>query len=126
MAYIGLDGTWLRVNDSLCELLGYSAEELYGMTFLNLTHPDDIDENMQYLMRLLAGEIERYVVEKRFRRKDGSHVWVHAKTTLQRRQDGRPDHLISVFEDISASRAERERLEARVAELEARLAANVS
>ncbi|WP_084310953.1 PAS domain-containing protein [Pseudomonas jinjuensis] len=122
MAYIGLDGGWLRVNDSLCELLGYSAEELYRMTFQDLTHPDDLAVNMQHLQRLLAGEIDRYVVEKRFRRKDGGYVWVRAKTTLQRRrQDGRPEHLISVFEDVSSARVERERLQARIAELEARL-----
>ncbi|MCY1186153.1 PAS domain S-box protein [compost metagenome] len=92
------------------------------MTFQDLTHPDDLAVNMQHLQRLLAGEIDRYVVEKRFRRKDGGYVWVRAKTTLQRRrQDGRPEHLISVFEDVSSARVERERLQARIAELEARL-----
>ena len=123
LAYIGLDGTWQRVNGSLCELLGYSAEELYGMTFQQLTHPDDLERTLQLLRSMLAGEIDRYVVEKRCRRKDGRYVWVRARTSLQRRrQDGMPDHLISVFEDISAERAERDRLQARIAELEARLA----
>ncbi|WP_160109373.1 helix-turn-helix domain-containing protein [Pseudomonas izuensis] len=122
LAYIGLDGGWQRVNGSLCELLGYSADELYGMTFQALTHPDDLPNNLQLLDQLLAGHIERYVVEKRLRRRDGSYLWVRARTSLQRQpQSGLPDHLISVFEDISAECVERERLQARIVELEARL-----
>ncbi|WP_207885223.1 helix-turn-helix transcriptional regulator [Pseudomonas sp. 30_B] len=123
LAYIGLDGGWQRVNGSLCELLGYSPLELYAMTFQELTHPDDLGKNLELLRQLLAGRFDRYVVEKRVRRRDGEYVWVRVRTSLQRRrQDGMPDHLISVFEDISAERAERERLQARIAELEALLA----
>lgn len=122
LAYIGLDGGWQRVNGSLCELLGYSADELYGMTFQDITHPDDLPKNLELLRQLLSGHIERYVVEKRVRRRDGSHLWVRARTSLQRRrQDGLPDHLISVFEDISAEYVERERLQTRILELEALL-----
>ncbi|MDN6860458.1 PAS domain-containing protein [Pseudomonas sp. CAN2814] len=120
LAYIGLDGGWQRVNGSLCELLGYRAEELYAMTFQDITHPDDLATNLDLLRQLLAGHFDRYVVEKRLRRRDGEYVWVRVRTSLQRRQqDAQPDHLISVFEDIRAERAERERLQLRIAELEA-------
>lgn len=120
MAYISLGGRWLRANGSLCELLGYSAEELSGMTFQELTHPDDLDANLQQLHRLLAGEIGMYAVEKRFRRKDGGYFWAHVKTSLQRNpQSGNPEHLISVVDDISEQRARFQALQARIAELEA-------
>ncbi|MNP33088.1 putative diguanylate cyclase YegE [compost metagenome] len=121
LAYIGLDGGWQRVNGSLCELLGYRPDELYGMTFQDITHPDDLAKNLELLGQLLAGTIDRYVVEKRVRRHDGSHLWVRVRTSLQR-LDGVPNHLISVFEDISAERAEYERLKAQIEELKARLA----
>ncbi len=124
LAYIGLDGSWQRVNGSLCELLGYRPEELYAITFQDITHPDDLATNLELLRQLLAGHFDRYVVEKRLRRRDGDYVWVRVRTSLQRRaQDGVPDHLISVFEDIRAERAERDRLQARISELEAQLAA---
>ncbi|MCM2319865.1 MAG: PAS domain S-box protein [Pseudomonas sp.] len=122
MAYIGLDGRWLRVNGALCELLGYRPEELAALTFQDLTHPDDLDANLQQLQRLLAGEIAMYAVEKRFRRKDGSYVWTNVRTSLQRNpQDGSPEHLISVIDDISASRAQLQALQERIAALEAQL-----
>ncbi|WP_110995552.1 helix-turn-helix domain-containing protein [Pseudomonas sichuanensis] len=121
LAYIDPDGTWRRVNGGLCELLGYSEGELYAMTFQQLTHPDDLPDNLVLLGRMLAGEIERYEVEKRVRHKDGRFIWVRARTSLQRHADGQPEHLISVFEDIGAEREEHERLQAHIAGLEARL-----
>jgi PAS domain S-box-containing protein len=102
-------------------LLGYSEGELYAMTFQQLTHPDDLPDNLVLLGRMLAGEIERYEVEKRVRHKDGRFIWVRARTSLQRHADGQPEHLISVFEDIGAEREEHERLQAHIAGLEARL-----
>ncbi|MFT0866198.1 PAS domain-containing protein [Pseudomonas sp. CAM1A] len=104
LAYIDPDGSWQRVNGSLCELLGYREDELYGTTFQQLTHPDDLPDNLALLRRMLAGEIERYEVQKRVRHKDGHYLWVRARTSLERRADGQPEHLISVFEDIGAER----------------------
>lgn len=122
LAYIGLDGSWQRVNGSLCELLGYSADEMYTMTFQKITHPDDLARNLELLSQLLEGLCDRYVVEKRMFCRDGSYLWVRVRTSLQRRRDGLPDHLISVFEDISAELAERDHLQAHIEVLEARLA----
>ncbi|WP_426773423.1 PAS domain-containing protein, partial [Pseudomonas aeruginosa] len=75
-----------------------------------ITHPDDLAANLQLLQGMLEGQSERYEVEKRVRHKNGEYLWVRARTSLQRRQDGAPEHLISVFEDISAERCEHERL----------------
>ncbi|MOA09206.1 putative diguanylate cyclase YegE [compost metagenome] len=124
LAYIGLDGHWQRVNQPLCELLGYSADELAGLTFQALTHPDDLAENLARVERLLNGEVAVSTMEKRFRRKDGSYIWVKVRASVQRNaQDGSPEHIISVYDDITAIRAERQALEARVAELERQLRA---
>ncbi|UVJ46411.1 PAS domain S-box protein [Pseudomonas sp. LS1212] len=125
MAYIGLDGRWLRVNNRLCELLGYSEQELGELTFQDLTHPDDLDANLKQLHQLLAGEISMYALEKRLRCKDGHIIWANVKTSVQRNsQDGTPEHLISVIDDVTASRTSRLALESRVHELERLLKAS--
>ncbi|MDN0084080.1 PAS domain S-box protein [Crenobacter sp. SG2305] len=103
IAYIGLDGRWLKANQTLCELLGYTDEELSALTFQSLTLEDDLADNLVQLDRLLAGEISMYSLEKRFRRKDGSVIWVNVKTSLQRNPDnGEPEHLVTVIDDITA------------------------
>ncbi len=57
MALVGLDGRWLRVNHKLCAIVGYPREELMGLTFQDITHPDDLAADLAYVERLLAGEI---------------------------------------------------------------------
>src|SRR5690349_2671947 len=69
------DGQMLRVNDQLCRLTGYSASELLGRTIFQETHPEDVSEDRNRFGRQLAGELERYSIEKRIHRKDGGHIW---------------------------------------------------
>jgi PAS domain S-box-containing protein/putative nucleotidyltransferase with HDIG domain len=109
------DGTWLRVNQRLCDLLGYTREELMHTTFSAITHPDDVEENMRHHRRLLAGDEETYAADKRYLRKDGSIVWVHMNVVLIRKEDGTPDYNITVLTDISAEKKSEE-LAARQAE----------
>ena len=104
VAHVGTDGRWLRVNDKLCEITGYSREELSGMTFQDITHPDDLGEDLDQLRRLLAGEIETYSMEKRYFRKDGSVVWIDLTVSLVRGASGEPAYLIAVIEDVSRRR----------------------
>ena len=119
IAYVDLDGSWRRVNDSLCQLLGYSEQELRQLTFQDLTHPDDLQANLEQLQLLLEGKISNYDLEKRLRCKDGHFIWTHVRTSLQRNsQDDSPEHLISVIDDITRERAERQALLARIEELE--------
>ncbi|SDS75165.1 PAS domain S-box protein [Pseudomonas oryzae] len=119
MAYVSLDGRWLKINQSLCQLLGYSADELGGLSIQALTHPDDLDGNLELLERLKAGEIAMYALDKRLRHRDGHYLWVRVKTSLQRSaQDGSPEQLIALIEDIGAERAERQGLQARARLLE--------
>jgi len=119
IAYTGLDGRWLKVNQTLCELLGYSANELTALTFQSLTLEDDLVENLAQLDRLLAGDIRMYSLQKRFRRKDGSVIWVNVKTSLQRNPDtGEPAHLVTVIDDITVQRTRLAVLEEAAGEAE--------
>src|SRR5919107_2875509 len=100
MAHVAPDGRWLRVNQKLCEILGYTPEELFGLTLQDVTHPDDLETGLERVRRLLAGEIESYSVEKRCFRKDGSVVWVDLAVSLGRKPSGAPEYFIAVIEDI--------------------------
>jgi PAS domain S-box-containing protein/putative nucleotidyltransferase with HDIG domain len=113
------DGTWLRVNQRLCDLLGYTREELMQTTFAAITHPDDLELNMTHLRRMLAGDEETYAAEKRYVRKDGSIVWVHVNVAPIRKEDGTPDYNITVLTDIG----ERKQVEEALAASESRLKA---
>jgi PAS domain S-box-containing protein len=105
-AHVGLDGYWLRMNQKLCEIVGYTHEDLLQKTFQQITHPDDLAEDLTYVERLLAGAISHYFLEKRYIRNDGAIVWVRITVSLQRQiselpdQRGEPLYFISMVEDI--------------------------
>ena len=101
MALVAPDGHWLQVNRTLCKLVGYTEEELLGKTFQDITHPADVDENVESLRRLLAGEIDTYEMEKRYIRKDGGFVWILLSVSLVRGADGSPAYEISQILDIT-------------------------
>jgi len=126
IAHVGLDGGWLRVNERLCEMVGYTREEMLHLTFQNITHAEDLEPDLANVRRLLAGELPRYSMEKRYWRKDRSLLWVNLTVALVRKPAGEPDYFISVIEDISgqkqaedALRQATENLQRRAAELEA-------
>jgi diguanylate cyclase (GGDEF)-like protein/PAS domain S-box-containing protein len=104
MALVSLDGAFLKVNQSVCELLGFPEPELLRLTFQELTHPDDLDADLNELRRLIAGEIERYTLPKRYVRKDGDQVWASLSVSLVRDDQNRPVHFISQIVDISDRR----------------------
>ncbi len=110
MALVGLDGRWLMVNRSLCRIVGYTEEELLGLTFQALTHPDDVDADLESVRTLLAGEIASYEKEKRYLRRDGSVVWALLSVSLMRGHAGEPLYLISQIQDITARRQAEEAL----------------
>src|SRR5579883_356082 len=101
MAHVALDGRWLRVNQKLCDILGYSYEELTRQTFQDITYPPDLPEDLALLAKLQAGEINTYALEKRYIRRDGSLIWANLTVSLVSNADGSPDYFISVVEDIS-------------------------
>jgi len=119
MAHAGLDGRWLRVNQRLCDILGYRKEELLRKTFQEITYPDDLEESLAHAGQLCGGEVGSCRFEKRYIHKAGHTVWVNLTVTLQRDSSGEPLYFIAVIEDISERKqmeAEKERL---LAELDA-------
>ena len=102
IAQVSLDGRFAGVNQRICEITGYSAEEIKGLSFQEITFPEDLDTDLEYARQLLAGEIDRYSMEKRYIRKDASVIWVNLTGSLVRDGDGNPLHFIAVVEDISA------------------------
>jgi len=108
VAHVALDGSWIRVNQKLCDILGYPSEELLRLTFQDITHPDDLDRDVGHLRRMLKGETDTYSTEKRYFRKDGSVVWINLTVSLARERSGEPKYFISVIQDIN----QRKRVEA--------------
>jgi PAS domain S-box-containing protein len=104
MALVALDGRFVRVNQALCEITGYSAEELTQLTFQDITHPDDLETDIGLAARLARGEIPRYQFEKRYLRKDGSAVVVMLSASVLRAANGEPRYYISQIEDITKRR----------------------
>jgi PAS domain S-box-containing protein len=105
LAHVGLDGAWLRVNHRLCEIVGYTRQELLGKTFQAITHPDDLALELEKTRQLLAGEIDGYHLEKRYLRADGTPLWVNLTVSLVRNAAQQPDYFIRVVEDIAARKA---------------------
>ena len=108
MAHVGTDGRWFDANSKLCEIVGYRREELLGLTFLEITHPDDREADAGYIRRMLRGEISSYSIEKRYLRRDRSRVWVKLSVSLvcghHDDAPGEPSYFISVVEDITAEK----------------------
>jgi len=117
LAHVDPDGAWQMVNDRLCQLLGYSRTELLGMTFQDVTHPDDLRADLDQVAALLAGTIGHYRMDKRYLRRDASLVWATLTVSLVRKDDGSPDYFVSVLEDVS----ERKRTEEALRDGERRL-----
>ncbi|HET7142878.1 MAG TPA: PAS domain S-box protein, partial [Anaerolineales bacterium] len=116
MALVSLEGNWLRVNSKLCSIVGYSEVELLTKTFQDITHPNDLNTDLNYVKQVLAGEINSYTMEKRYLQKDGGIVWVILAVALARDKAGTPLYFISQIEDIT----ERKRVEALARESEER------
>jgi len=101
MAIVAPDGTWLKVNDSLCSIVGYTPEELMTKTFQDITYPEDLDGDMKLVNQVLAGEIDTYQMEKRYFHKQGHLVYILLSVSLVRNEDDTPRFFISQIQDIT-------------------------
>ena len=102
-----MDGHWIKVNQALCNYVGYTVEEMMTMTIRDITYPDDTNATADFRRRILAGEINTCQLEKRYCHKSGRIVWISLSTSLVRDQEGNPLYFISQMEDIT----ERKRIE---------------
>ncbi len=117
IAQLLLSGQYFLVNQKFADIVGYTEEELQQKTFQEITHPDDISDNLVNYRQIWAGEIETYSMEKRYIRKDGFPVWVNLTVSLLRGNAGEQKYFINVVEDISG----RKRAQQELRENEARL-----
>src|ERR1700750_1098741 len=99
MALVGLDGRCLQANQRLCDLVGYDPGELTGLALEDITHPDDLGNDLADARRLRAGEISTYTAQKRYVRKDRSLACVKLTVSLARNAQGQPEHFIFILED---------------------------
>src|SRR5262245_44656788 len=110
IARVAPDGHWLEVNQRLCDIVGYSPEDLMTKPFADIVHPDDLEQDLRAMRRMLAGEIDTYLREERFYRKDGSVAWANLGVSMMRRADGSPDYFISIVEAITERKQVEEKL----------------
>ncbi|HEX6317338.1 MAG TPA: PAS domain S-box protein, partial [Burkholderiales bacterium] len=111
IAHVAHDGRFQLVNRKLCEILGYSREELAALTVFELSHAEDRDVTVALRRKMRAREIDSFSAVKRYVRKDGSAVWAELTVSLVRGSDGAPSYEIALFEDISLRRQAEEALQ---------------
>jgi diguanylate cyclase (GGDEF)-like protein/PAS domain S-box-containing protein len=116
VAVVSLEGRYLQVNRSLCEILGYTEQELQALTWQEITHPDDLAVSSAYARRIVEGEFPRYHLEKRFLHSDGHTVWASLSVSLLRDTEDEPRAFVSQIQDVT----ERKEVEQVIVESEER------
>jgi len=114
LLHTSFQGEILLCNESFAAIVGYSSKELRGIRLREITVPEDKSKTMAAMADLLAGRVETARFEKRYRRKDGTHVWVAVTCSLQHDDQGRPVHCIATVENIDA----RKQAEAKLIEIQ--------
>jgi PAS domain S-box-containing protein len=111
MAHVDMEGRWIMVNRKLCDILGYGAEELKERTFQDITHPDDLEEDVKNYSRMKQGEFATFSMEKRYIHKDGSTVWASITVSMVRNEYGGAVYALAVIQDISERKGVEGKLE---------------
>jgi PAS domain S-box-containing protein len=133
-AIVSLDMRYMRVNEMLCRITGYSSKELTKFRISAITHPDDLAKDLEFVPRLIAGEIDHYAMDKRYLRKDGTVAWVHLVARMMKTAAGQPLYMLPTMQDIterklaeeSLRRSEKLRAEAEKLAATGRMAAQVA
>lgn len=102
---------WLEVNDRLCEMLGYTRQELLQKTWTELTYPEDLAPDLTLFNQVLGNEIDSYAIDKRFMRKNGAIIWTSLSVRCVRQADGKVDHIIALLFDITERKTTEETLQ---------------
>jgi len=117
MAQTALDGRFMMANAAFSRLTGFSHDELVGTHFAEITHPEDDGGSVERYREMLAGDIDAFRAEKRYRRRDGSFVWVAIEVSTVPGADGRPEFFVAAAESIEDRKRAEEALAAREAQL---------
>ncbi|MGO9736303.1 MAG: PAS domain S-box protein, partial [Desulfomonilaceae bacterium] len=110
IAIVGLDYRWIAVNAKVSEIVGYTKDELTKLTFVDITHPDDIDKDVGYAEQLKRGEIPSYKLEKRYIKKNGEVVWINLTATMIHDDQDKELYYLSMIEDITQPKQMQEEL----------------
>jgi PAS domain S-box-containing protein len=121
-AIASLDHRFLRVNEALCNITGYSSEELTRLSFLDITYPDDFESNAMLAEQLVTKLIDHYTLEKRYIRKDGKIIWTFISARVVKDSEGNPLYVLGTVQDIS----DRKRAEFALTKSEKKLATLIS
>lgn len=109
-ALVGLDGRFMKINEAFCEIVGYPRPVMLKLDFQTITHPEDLDADLELLEQLAAGAIPSYRMEKRYLRADGSVVWVDLTVSAVRGEGGEVSFYVAQVQDQSHRRAAEEAL----------------
>jgi len=101
MALIGPEGNWLKVNQALCDMLGYDKILMLQNDFQSITYPDDLAADLEYIDKVIADEIKTYKLEKRFYHKNNKIVWTQINASLVRHANGDPNYFITQIQDTT-------------------------
>jgi PAS domain S-box-containing protein len=116
MAVFLADGTWLTYNQRLCDIFGYERDELAKLSVKDVTYPADFEADKAQFERLLAGEIERYEIEKRYIHKDERIIWGHLTVSAVKDEHGQPSFFVASVEETTTRQQEQSQLQ-QLAEL---------
>ena len=109
MAFVSPEGRWLKANRALCEMLGYSEEELLQLGFADVTHSDDVATDLEHLRQLVAREVSSYNRIKRYRHKDGRYIWVSLAVSVVHDAARMPAYFIGQMQDVTLQKEMQER-----------------
>jgi PAS domain S-box-containing protein len=101
IAHVDASGKWLRINRKMCDIIGYTEEEIRELTFKDITHPDDVAVSIENVRRALAGELSSYSLEKRYIHKNGAIVWANVSVSLVRKIPVNTCYFIVIVLDIT-------------------------
>ncbi|MEM6252818.1 MAG: PAS domain S-box protein [Cyanobacteria bacterium P01_D01_bin.156] len=110
IGHVSLTGKLLRVNQRFCEIVGYAKAELLNLSFQDISHPEDLETDLDNVQQLLTGQVDTFRMEKRYLRKDGTVTWTNLTCSLVSGHSGKPGYLIGIVEDINARKQTEEML----------------
>lgn len=125
LAHVDLQGRWLMVNSSLCEMVGYGEAQLLARDFQSITHPDDLSADLDHVKALLDGHGNSYSMEKRYIRSDGTVFWILLTVALVRDDSGEPAYFIVAVQDIDQRKRAEDEREVMLAEIHHRVRNNL-
>lgn len=110
MALLSRKGQWLRVNKTLCDIVGYTPEELSQLTFLDISHKEDLDLDLVLLKEITDGKRDHYQMDKRYLHKQGHIKYIHLSVSVVRNERNKVLYFISQIVDISKQKEQEQEL----------------